>query len=107
MRLAIGLLDASLFTGAGTLAGAGMQTYLFVCDPETAYTVRAGPDEAWLLRPEGTLRLPAVATGGAADLYSDGVSELWIDAEQDRARLVEAGAEPRFCSNDRNHAIDI
>ena len=107
MRLAMGLLGASLFTGAGTLAGAGMQTYLFVCGPETAYTVYAGPNEAWLLRPEGTLRLPAVAMGGATDLYSDGVFELWIDAEQDRARLVEAGADPRLCANHRHHATAI
>ncbi len=52
------LLGISLLTGADTLAAAGMQTYLFVCDPETTYTVRAGPEEAWLFRPDGTL-LPA------------------------------------------------
>ena len=35
------------------------RTYVFVCDNQSSYSVRTTAPEAWLFRPEGTLRLPS------------------------------------------------
>ena len=83
-------------------ASGGTATYVFVCGDQTAYTVRTTGDEAWVIRPEGTLMLKAVpATAGAK--FSDGAFELWIDGEQ--ARLGESGSELQRCKNDRRRAV--
>jgi uncharacterized membrane protein len=77
-------------------------TYVFVCDGQTAYTVRTTELEAWVFRPEGTLMLPAVPTGRGTK-YSDGSFELRIDGQQ--AQLGESGSELQQCRNDRRRAI--
>ena len=84
------------------LVSVGTATYVFMCDAQTAFTVRTTGAEAWVFRPEGTLMLPAVpATAGAK--YSDGAFELWIDGEQ--ARFGESGSELQRCRNDRRRAV--
>jgi uncharacterized membrane protein len=77
-------------------------TYVFVCDEQTAYTVRVSRAEAWVFRPEGTLMLPAVPASKGAK-YSDGAFELWINGQQ--AQLGESGSELQGCRNDRRRAI--
>lgn len=83
-------------------ASAGTATYVFVCDEQTAYTVRTTGAAAWVFRPEGTLMLPPVPARAGAK-YSDGAFELWIDGEQ--ARLGESGTELQRCRNDRRRAV--
>jgi uncharacterized membrane protein len=77
-------------------------TYVFVCDKQTAYTVRVSGAEAWVFHPRGTLMLPAVPARKGAK-YSDGTFELWIDGQQ--AQLGESGSELQGCRNDRRRAI--
>jgi len=77
-------------------------TYVFVCDEQTAYTVRVSGAEAWVFHPQGTLLLPAVPTK-TGEKYSDGAFELWIDVQQ--AQLGESGSDLRRCRNDRRRAV--
>jgi len=83
-------------------AAAAAATYVFVCDEQTAYTVRATGAEAWVFRPEGTLMLPAVPASKGVK-YSDGAFELWIDGQQ--AQLGESGNELQRCRNDPRRAV--
>jgi uncharacterized membrane protein len=83
-------------------ASEGATTYVFVCDEQTAYTVRTTGAKAWVFRPEGTLMLPAVPVRVGAK-YSDGAFELWIDGQQ--AQLGESGSELQRCRNDRRRAV--
>jgi uncharacterized membrane protein len=83
-------------------ASDGAATYVFVCDEQTAYTVRTTEAEAWIFRPEGTLMLPAVPDALGAK-YSDGAFELWIDGQQ--AQFGESGTELQRCRNDRRRAV--
>jgi uncharacterized membrane protein len=77
-------------------------TYVFVCDEQTAYTVRATGAKAWVFRPEGTLMLPVVR-GKTGVKYSDGAFELWIDGQQ--AQLGESGSKLQGCHNDPRRAV--
>jgi len=77
-------------------------TYVFVCDEQTAYTVRATEAKAWLFHPKGTLMLPAVPAQTGVK-YADGAFELWVDGQQ--AQLGESGSELRRCRNDRRRAV--
>jgi len=77
-------------------------TYVFVCDEQTAYTVRVSGAEAWVFRPQGTLMLQAVPARQGAK-YSDGTFELWLNGQQ--AQLGESGSELQRCRNDRRRAI--
>ena len=79
------------------------ETYVLVCDEQTAYTVRATEAKAWVFHPKGTLLLPAVPGRTAAKKYSDGAFELWIDGQQ--AQLGESGSELQRCRNDRRRAV--
>jgi putative lipoprotein len=81
---------------------AAAATYVFVCDEQTAYTVRVSGAEAWVFHPRGTLTLSAVPTRQGTK-YSDGTFELWIDGQQ--AQLGESGGELQGCRNDRRRAI--
>ncbi len=76
-------------------------TYVFVCPDKTAYVVRATSVEAWVFRPEGTLRLPA--RKDLAGTYSDGQFELRIDGDQ--AEWLAPGVTSQTCVNDRRRAI--
>ena len=78
------------------------KTYVFVCPDRTEFVVRATPTAAWVFRPGGTLRLPAVA-GSAGGAYSDGGFELRIGGEQ--ARWLAPGGNEQDCRNDRRRAI--
>ena len=78
------------------------RTYVFVCDNRSIYTVRATGTEAWIFRPEGSLRLPAVPTETGAK-YASEVFEIWILGEQ--ARLGEPTGEQQSCHNDRRQAV--
>jgi uncharacterized membrane protein len=102
MRLATGFLTVLLLTGAGTLVSGDAVTYVFVCDEQTAYTVRVTGAEAWVFRPEGTLMLPVVPTRQGTK-YSDGTFELRIDGQQ--AQLGESGNELQRCRNDSRRAV--
>jgi uncharacterized membrane protein len=77
-------------------------TYVFVCDEQTAYTVRVTGAKAWVFHLNGTLMLPAVPANKGVK-YSDGAFELWIDGQQ--AQLGESGSELQSCRNDRRRAI--
>jgi len=77
-------------------------TYVFVCDEQTAYTVRTTAAKAWVFHPNGTLMLPAVPASKGVK-YSDGAFELWIDGQQ--AQLGESGSELQRCRNDRRRAV--
>ena len=77
-------------------------TYVFVCDEQTAYTVRASETKAWLFHPNGTLMLPAVPAGQGTS-YSDGAYELWIEGQQ--AQIGESGSELQQCRNDPRSAV--
>lgn len=78
------------------------ETYVFVCDDRTAYTVHVGDAEASVFHPRGTLRLPAVLAETGAR-YSNGIFDLWIEGQ--RARLGEVGRELQRCRNDRRRAV--
>ncbi|MCP4406489.1 MAG: lysozyme inhibitor, partial [Gammaproteobacteria bacterium] len=78
------------------------KTYVFVCEDQSAYTVRATENEAWLFRPEGTLKLSSVPTENGAR-YSDGSFKLRIKGQQ--AELGEIGGTLISCRNDRRRAI--
>jgi putative lipoprotein len=77
-------------------------TYVFVCDDQTAYTVRVGDAEAWVFHPRDTLRLPAVPAKTGAR-YSNATFDLRIEGQQ--ARLGEVGSELQPCHNDRRRAV--
>jgi putative lipoprotein len=77
-------------------------TYVFVCDEQTVYTVRATGAEAWVFHPRGTLMLPAVSAKTGTK-YSDGAFELWIDGQQ--AQLGESESELQRCRNDPQRAV--
>ncbi len=78
------------------------RTYVFVCDDQTHYVVRVTGAEAWVFRPEGTIRLPAEPGGGEAR-FSDGSFVLRIEGE--RAWLGAAGGVLSSCRNDRRQAV--
>lgn len=78
------------------------ETYVLVCDDQTAYTVHVGDAEASVFHPRGTLRLPALPAETAAR-YSNGIFDLWIEGQ--RARLGEVGRELQRCRNDRRRAV--
>jgi uncharacterized membrane protein len=84
------------------VAASEAETYVFVCDEGTSYTVRTTGADAWVFRPHDTLQLPADPSGKARR-YSDGDFELRIEGES--ARLGERGGEPRVCRNDRRRAV--
>ncbi len=84
------------------VSAADSTTYVFVCDEQTEYTVRASETEAWLFRPQGTLRLPALP-GGAGTLYADTDFELRIEGEQ--AWFGPIGGALQTCRNDRRRAV--
>lgn len=84
------------------VAAGGTETYVFVCDEGTSYTVRTTGTDAWVFRPDGTLQLPVVPSDRVRR-YSDGNFELRIEGE--KAWLGERGGEPRACRNDRRRAI--
>ena len=83
-------------------AAAATATYVFVCDEQTAYTVRVSGAKAWVFHPRGTLMLSAVLTRQGTK-YSDGSFELWIDGQQ--AQFGESGGELQQCRNDRRRAV--
>jgi uncharacterized membrane protein len=101
--------DGTEACGAGQPAAApepsaadGTVTYVFVCDEQTAYTVRTTEVKAWVFHPRGTLMLPAVPSHTGVK-YADGAFELWIDGQQ--AQLGESGGELQRCRNDRRRAV--
>ncbi len=96
------LLTAGWLALALTAAAGETETYVFVCDEQASYTVRITGTEAWIFRPEGTLRLPA-APSGEGRRYTDGDFEICIEGEQ--ARLGETRGELRTCHNDRRRAV--
>jgi uncharacterized membrane protein len=77
-------------------------TYVFLCDDQAAYTVRATKAKAWIFRSQGTLMLAAVPAETGVK-YSDGAFELRIDGEQ--AQLGESGEALLQCRNDRRRAV--
>lgn len=85
---------------AGVRDGQG-QTYVLACSNQSRYVVRAGSNEAWVFRPEGTLRLPSVDS--LAGVYSDGQFELRILGEQ--AEWLAPASTPLVCVNDRRQAV--
>jgi len=95
------LAAGSLVFGPAAVAG-DTATYVFVCDDETTYTVRATGAEAWLFGPGATLRLPAASTDGAKR-YADGRLEILIEGEA--ARIGETGRALQHCRNDRRQAV--
>jgi len=96
-------LTAVSFTLALTVVPADeTETYVFVCGEGVSYTVRTTGTEAWVFRPEGTLRLTAM-TSGKVRIYSDGRFELRIEGEQ--GWLGETGEVLRTCRNDRRRAV--
>ena len=78
------------------------ETYLFVCEDGSTYTVRTTGESAWIFLLEGTLELPGVKVE-SGESYSDGHFELRI--EEGRARLGPAGGELDSCFNDRRRAV--
>lgn len=78
------------------------ETYVFICDDRTAYTVDVGDAEASVFHPRGTLRLPAVPAERGAR-YSDGIFDLWIEGQQ--AQLGETGRDLQRCRNDHRRAV--
>lgn len=78
------------------------ETYVFVCDDRTAYTVQVGDAEASVFHPRGTLQLPVVPAETGAR-YSNGIFDLWIEGQ--RARLGEVGRELQQCRNDHRRAV--
>jgi putative lipoprotein len=78
------------------------KTYVFVCDEDAVYTVRTTDTQAWVFRPEGTLRLHAVPAEAGVK-YADDNFQLWIEGEQ--ARLGETDNRLLNCRNDRRRAI--
>jgi putative lipoprotein len=77
-------------------------TYFFVCEEKTTYTIRASATEAWVFRPQGSLRLPAVPSQ-IGTRYADAAFELRIEGE--RAWLDPHGGGMQSCRNDRRRAI--
>jgi len=77
-------------------------TYVFVCNDNLAYTVRASAAEAWVFHHAGTRRLSAIPAPRGTR-YSDGIFELWIDGEH--AQLSESGGPHRSCHNDPRRAV--
>lgn len=77
-------------------------TYVFVCPDQTEYVVRTKATEAWVFRPQGSLRLQATSATEPG-IYSDGSFELRIRGEQ--ARLGSTGSQLKDCHNDRRRAI--
>lgn len=69
--------------------GGEPSTYVFVCNDDRVYTVRATGAEAWVFRPEGTHRLSAVPAEKGAR-YADGVFEL--DKRDSRRSSVRQAA---------------
>lgn len=79
-----------------------LETFVFVCDDTTSYTVRTTPTEAWVFRPQGTLRLPKVLADEGMR-YTDKEFELRIDGQ--RAWLGQATGKPSECRNDPRRAV--
>jgi len=78
------------------------QTYVFVCDNKASYTVRTNEIDAWVFRPQGTLRLYATA-GAAGTQYTDKGLMLSIDGQQ--ATFISPSGEQLSCHNNRRQAI--
>jgi uncharacterized membrane protein len=92
----------ALAIGVTAVAAGEVETYFFVCDDQTSYTVRTTDDEAWVFRPEGTLRLP-VAPSEHGTAYTDRDFELRIAGQE--AKFGKTGGELRSCRNDPRRAV--
>lgn len=89
---------------ARTAATPKPRTYVFLCGDEGEFTVRATATEAWVFRPEGTLRLPAVPAPETAETrYTNEAFDLLIDG--DAARFGLAGEHLASCRNDPHRAV--
>lgn len=102
--LCLGLLTVLLMLCLPAAATGPEQsnTFVFVCDDGTSYTVQTTATDAWVFRPGGSLRLSVVASDEGRQ-YSDGRFEVRIDGQQ--ALLGEASGELQHCVNDSRSAV--
>lgn len=78
------------------------QTYVFLCDNEENYTVRASRDDAWVFRHQGTLQLYATpSTTGTT--YADKGFTISIDDQQ--ATFISPTGKQLSCRNDTRQAV--
>jgi len=77
-------------------------TYVFECDDNSSYVVRAKPGGAWILRHQGSLHLPA-AVADSGQKYTGQGFEIHIRGE--RALIAEPGGERKQCRNNRRSAV--
>lgn len=96
------LCALALTHGVSMAASPDATTWVFVCDDQSAWVVRGDATAAWVFSHQGTRRLAAVPADSGRT-YSDNRLEIRIEGEN--ARIVEAGAEPKICRNDRQRAI--
>jgi uncharacterized membrane protein len=97
-------IDASVGPGREELAAraANAKTFVFDCDDESQFTVRATTTEAWVFLPEGTINLVSSGVGSANAFDGDGF-ELSIVG--DEATFKKDGSRALGCQNDRAAAI--
>jgi uncharacterized membrane protein len=103
---AILIIASSVFALLGfaeyACAKVASATYVFVCPDQTEFVVRAYPTEAWVLRPNGSLKLPAISATDSGK-YSDSNFDLRITGDQ--AQFGKTGSDLHVCRNDRRRAI--
>jgi uncharacterized membrane protein len=97
-------IDASAGPGREEMAArvANAKTFVFECDDETQFTVRATAAEAWIFLAEGTINLVSSGVGSANAYDGDGF-ELSIVG--DEATFNKDGSGTLVCQNDRAAAI--
>ena len=78
------------------------QTYVFICDNKTSYTVRTSEHDAWVFRPHGTLHLYAT-NDTASTTYTDKGFTISIDGQQ--ATFISPSGKPLSCRNDTRQAV--
>jgi len=77
-------------------------TYVFECDDNSSYVVRAKPGGAWIFRPQGSLYLPG-APEDTGNKYSAKGFEIHIKGET--ALIREPAGKPKQCLNNRRRAV--
>jgi uncharacterized membrane protein len=81
---------------------ADTMTYVFVCDDQATYTVRATEAEAWIFHPDGTRKLSSVAAETGVK-YANANLNILIRGQE--AEIGETDGITTRCRNDRRSAI--
>ncbi len=98
------LMKIALLAVFATSASAQSEfrTYVFICDNQQRYVVRADATGAWVFHPTGSLRLSAVP---AASGYHYSGEQLQIRIAGEQAYVIGPAGKQSACRNNRREAV--